>query len=165
MGELTELSLRAVVIGIGATLIFDGWLVLQRLIGLPMMNFAALGRWIGHIARGTWTHDSIATATPIRRELAIGWVTHYAIGIVFAVLLLMVSGQDWHRDPTFGVALAVGVATVIAPLFVLQPAMGAGIASSKTATPLKNCARSLLNHVVFGIALYTAASVVAAVAG
>ncbi len=38
--------------------------------------------------------------------------------------------------------------------------MGADIASRKTATPLRNCLRSVINHAVFGSGLYLAALVV-----
>lgn len=41
----------------------------------------------------------------------------------------------------------------------MQPAMGAGLASSRTPTPLKNCLRSLITHAVFGGGLYGAAVV------
>jgi hypothetical protein len=34
-------------------------------------------------------HESIAKATPIQGETVIGWSAHYATGIVFAFLLLM----------------------------------------------------------------------------
>jgi hypothetical protein len=49
---------------------------------------------------------------------------------------------------------------VALPLFVMQPAMGAGVASSGTPTPLKNCLRSLANHTVFGLGLYVSAVVI-----
>lgn len=39
----------------------------------------------------------------------------------------------------------------------MQPAMGSGFAARRTATPLKNCLRSLVNHAVFGSGLYLAA--------
>jgi len=37
--------------------------------------------------------------------------------------------------------------------------MGAGFASSKTPTPLRNCLRSLVTHGVFGLGLYVSAVV------
>ena len=49
---------------------------------------------------------------------------------------------------------------VAVPLFVMQPAMGLGVAASKTPAPLKNCTRSLVNHAVFGVGLYLAATFV-----
>lgn len=63
-------------------------------------------------------------------------------------------GVPWARQPTPGPAIAFGICTVLVPLFVMQPAMGAGFASSKTATPLKNVFRSVTNHAVFGVGLY-----------
>jgi hypothetical protein len=51
----------------------------------------------------------------------------------------------------------MGVVTVVMPLFVMQPAMGAGFAASKTPAPLKSCLRSVANHSVFGCGLYIAA--------
>ena len=46
---------------------------------------------------------------------------------------------------------------VLAPLLILQPALGAGIASSKTEAPVFNCIKSLVTHTVFGFGLYLAA--------
>jgi hypothetical protein len=46
---------------------------------------------------------------------------------------------------------------VVAPLFVMQPAMGAGIAGLRTPSPGMNRLQSLANHAVFGLGLYLAA--------
>ena len=51
----------------------------------------------------------------------------------------------------------MGIVTVAVPLFVMQPALGAGFASSRTPTPLKNCLRSVATHAVFGLGMYWAA--------
>ncbi len=96
--------------------------------------------------------------------MALGWFTHYATGIVFAALLLAIQGASWALSPTLLPAVAVGVVTVLLPLCFMQPAMGAGFASSRTPTPLKNCLRSLANHTVFGLGLYLSAALVAAIA-
>jgi hypothetical protein len=101
-------------------------------------------------------HASIATATPIRGELLIGWCAHYSIGLSFAALLLSTFGLEWARSPSLLPALFIGLVTVLAPLLVLQPALGAGIASSKTAAPLFNTIKSLITHTVFGFGLYLA---------
>ena len=80
-----------------------------------------------------------------------------AIGIAFAGLLIGTFGLGWARSPTLLPALAIGLVTVVAPLFVLQPALGLGIASSKTAAPVFNCTKSIVTHGVFGLGLYLAA--------
>ena len=122
MNRIAEFVLRSVLIGAGATLVMDGWALLLRQFGVPSLNFAFLGRWIGHLPRGTWAHENIAKAGPIRGELLLGCCAHYSIGITFAAVLLGTFGLTWSRSPSLLPALAIGIVTVVAPLFVLQPA-------------------------------------------
>jgi hypothetical protein len=157
MTPFDEALLRAVAIGIAATAVMDLWLLLLQSLNVPTLNFALLGRWVGHMPRGHWAHDAMAKAEPVRGELALGWAAHYATGIAFASLLAMLVGPQWLQAPTVGPALALGIVTVTVPLFLMQPAMGAGIASSRTKTPALNCLKSLANHTVFGLGLYVAA--------
>ena len=144
--------------GAGATALTDFWAFLRTCwFGTPPPNFAMVGRWVGHRSRGRLRHDSIAASPSIRAERALGWITHYAIGMGFAMLLPAFWGWDWIRQPTFAPAVIVGVATVAAPLFIMQPAMGAGIAASRTPRPGAARAQSLVTHTVFGVGLYAAA--------
>jgi len=159
MNNAVEVVARITLTGIGATAVMDLWLVALKKLGVPVLNFSLLGRWVGHAFRGTWFHAGIAKAAPINGELVLGWIAHYAIGISFAGLLVSIAGIDWVHRPTAMPAILTGVATVVAPLFIMQPAMGSGVASLKTATPLRNCLKSIANHAVFGCGLYLAASV------
>lgn len=158
----TDLVLRAVLIGTGATAVMDLWAVaLKRFLGIPSLDYAMVGRWIGHFQRGRLTHQRIAAAAPVRGERLIGWTAHYSIGFVFAGLLLLIWGHAWATRPTLVPALIVGLATVVAPFFLMQPGMGAGIAASKTPSPNVARLRSLLTHAVFGFGLYLSALVLA----
>ncbi len=157
MNNTIEFLVRSIVIGAGATVVMDVWAAVLRRFGVPSLNFAFLGRWIRHLPQGRWFHESIARAAPMRSELLVGWCAHYSIGITFAALLLAVFGLQWARSPTLPPALAIGVGTVLAPLFLLQPALGAGIASSKTPAPVFNSLKSLATHIIFGLGLYLAA--------
>jgi hypothetical protein len=155
MAETTEIISAAIVIGIGATALIDLWAAFLRgCFGVASLDLALLGRWIGHFPRGQFVHDSIGTAAPGRNERIIGWSAHYAIGIFFAAVLLAVWGREWARRPTLGPALIIGFVTLVAPFFIMQPAMGAGIAASKTPRPNVARLRSLATHTVFGIGLY-----------
>ena len=156
-----DTAARVFFIGFGATAVMDAWLLLLQRLGVPTLNFSMIGRWVGYWRRGVFTHPAIANAAPIRHELALGWLFHYATGVVFAALLMAVAGPGWVRSPTLAPALALGLATVAAPWLVMQPAMGAGIASRRTPTPGRNRARSLANHLVFGLGLYLAAALTA----
>lgn len=160
MNTATESVLRSVLIGAGATMTMDIWAAVLRRLGIASLRFELLGRWIGHLPRGRWFHQNIARSEPVRGELWIGWCAHYAIGISFAALLLATFGLDWARSPTPGPALSIGVVTVLAPWLVLQPALGAGIASSKTPAPVFNSFKSLVTHTVFGVGLFLAAHAV-----
>ncbi|MGE4239192.1 DUF2938 domain-containing protein [Ramlibacter sp.] len=158
MITLADDATRILFIGSGATAVMDAWLFLLKRFGIAGLNFAMVGRWVGHLVRGRFAHAAIAKAAPIRGEVALGWFTHYAIGVVFASMLVAIAGESWPGDPQLLPAVAFGLATVAAPLLVMQPAMGAGIASSRTPTPLANSLRSVVNHTVFGAGLYLAAA-------
>ncbi len=159
MPSLQDIT-RVALTGIVATAFMDAWLLMLARLGVPIAGFALIGRWIGHMPRGRFVHSSIAQAAPVGAELALGWLTHYAVGIAFAALLAGALGPGWFQQPTLLPALAFGVATVVLPLFVMQPAMGLGIAASRTPAPWKNRLRSTANHAVFGTGLYLAASLI-----
>ena len=150
-------------VGIGATLVLDAWLLALQRLGVPTSNFALVGRWVAGMPRGRFTHAAISKAQPERFELGIGWLTHYAVGIVFAAVFVALNGAGWLAQPTWWPALAFGIATVVVPLFVMQPAMGHGFAAARTPSPLRTCLRSLANHAAFGTGLYVAAALLAVV--
>jgi hypothetical protein len=157
-----DVIIRATLIGIGATALIDLWaLALNRAFGISLPDYAMVGRWLGYMPAGRFRHANIAAAPPIRGEAAIGWIAHYAIGIIFAALLLTLCGRAWAARPSLAPALAVGFATVVAPFFVMQPALGLGAAASKTAKPNVARLRSLVTHGIFGAGLYGAAWILA----
>lgn len=144
--------------GAAATAAMDLWtLARRRMFDMPMPDYALVGRWLAHMRHGRFRHESIARAPPVRHERLLGWATHYATGIAFAALLPALWGAHWLRSPTPGPALAIGLATVLAPFLLMQPGMGAGIASRRSARPHLSRLHSLLNHAVFGLGLYLAA--------
>ncbi|MBC7207096.1 MAG: DUF2938 domain-containing protein [Methyloversatilis sp.] len=152
-----EVPARVLLIGLGATIVMDLWLLSQKYLGQPFAGFGLIGRWVGHMRHGRFIHASIARAESVPGESALGWCTHYAVGVGYAVLLVLVLGQQWLHQPTLLPALMFGLLTVAAPFFVMQPAMGAGFAASKTSTPNINRLRSMTNHIVFGAGLHVSA--------
>jgi hypothetical protein len=156
--ELIDLLARGVLLGVAGAALMDVWAwLVRRTTGVRGLDYALLGRWIGHIPRGRLAHDRIADAPPVTGERPLGWLSHYAIGVVFAVLLLAIWGPEWARSPTIGPALLVGLGTIAAPWLVMQPAMGAGLAGSRTPDPRATRLRNLAMHAVYGIGLYVAA--------
>lgn len=148
------------VLGFGATLAMDLWrLLLQKGFGVNSLDLGLLGRWVGYLFRGQLLHRPIGKSTPLKGELALGWISHYAIGLTFAALLPLLFGKSWLLSPTALPALAIGVATVLAPWFIMQPAMGIGIAAAQTPSPWRVRVRNLAIHTVYGLGLYGTAAI------
>lgn len=153
-----QFIIHAIIIGTGATIVLDIWAIFLKLaFDLAPSNYGLFGRWLGHFSRGQFVHNNIAQAAPFPHEKILGWASHYAIGIIFAALLLILCGPDWMNRPTLLPALLFGIATVVAPFFIMQPGMGLGIAASKTPNPAVARLRSLAAHTVFGAGLYASA--------
>lgn len=147
-----------ILIGIGATAIMDLWSLLRKhLLSIPPTNWGMVGRWIAYMGQGKFHHVAIAESSAIRGEQLLGWTAHYLIGIGYAALLVIIWGSAWVNNPSIGPAFILGIATVVAPFFILQPGMGAGIAASRTPNPNSVRIHSIINHTVFGVGLYLSA--------
>ncbi len=152
--------LQIVAIGVGATLFMDVWALLQKQIfTIPSLDYRLVGRWIGHMQQGKFTHNTILQAPVVKGEVAIGWLAHYTIGIIFTGLLIAVIGSGWLINPTFIPAFLTGIISVIAPFFIMQPGFGFGIAASRTPQPNVARRRSLVAHGSFGIGMYISAMI------
>lgn len=147
-------AVAAVGIGIGATLVIDGWnLGVKRVLGIPSLSYCMLGRWVSHMRNGVFRHRAIAKASAKPFECAIGWATHYAIGVALATAFIVIA-PGWLARPTLAPALLYGVATVAFPFFVMQPSLGLGVASAATPRPTQARLKSLATHTAFGVGLY-----------
>ena len=118
MENALDIVAHSIVIGVGATAVMDLWAAfLRRGFRVASLDYALLGRWIGHFPRGR-RHESIGQAAPVRYERIIGWAAHYTIGVVFAALLLAIWGSEWLERPTLVPPLIVSSVTLVAPFFL-----------------------------------------------
>lgn len=155
MDNLFQMLINSVIIGVGATLFMDLYAIfIKRFFNIPSLDFAIVGRWVGHFKNGIFTHKNILQFEKIKGERAMGWISHYLIGISFAFLLLLICRIDWVKNPTFWPCVIIGLATTITPWFLMQPAFGFGIAASKTPNPNLSRLRSLQAHFIYGLGLY-----------
>jgi hypothetical protein len=158
VGIQPDYILGAIAIGIGASLIMDLWnLFLKRTFGIPSLNYCLLGRWLRHMPAGTLRHANITAAPRKPLECTVGWIAHYTIGVVFALVFVVLVAGDWLARPTLLPALLYGIGTVVFPFFILQPSFGLGIAASRTPNPAQARLKSLVTHTVFGAGLYVCA--------
>ncbi|WP_425425687.1 DUF2938 family protein [Bowdeniella nasicola] len=88
---------------------------------MQSLGYRLMGRWIGHMGRGQFQHESIRTAPEVKYEKTIGWTAHYSIGAGFAVGMVALDPR-WLERPTLSRALAMGVSTLAEPWLVMQPA-------------------------------------------
>lgn len=149
------LLLRILLVGIGATLTFDLWgQFLKQAFQIAPSNICLVGRWLGYMPQGTFTHANIV-ATPAKRgECLVGWLSHYGIGVSLTAIFIALAGGGWLERPSLLPAVGYGIATVLAPFFIMQPAFGFGFAAARAANPGQARIRSLMNHIAFGVGLY-----------
>lgn len=111
--ELLGLITNSVIIGVGATVIMDIWaLILQRFFGVAPLNYALLGRWLAYTRTSHFRHKNITAAKPIAGEMTVGWAAHYLIGIIFAGVFIMLTGNDWLNNPSVIDTIIFGILTV-----------------------------------------------------
>ena len=131
-----EFTIQGVLIGVIATMAMDIWAaVVKHSLRLPTADWALVGRWFGHMPRGVFVHRPIADSAPIPNELVIGWVGHYVTGVVYGLAYLYIVQVLLRTGPSLYSALVFGLITLIAPWFVMQPAMGVGVFATKTPRP------------------------------
>lgn len=158
--------LHTIAIGVGASLFMDLWnLSLMQAFGIPSLNYCLLGRWLLHMPGGTFRHVNIAAASQMKYECPAGWIAHYSIGVVFAIVFVLLGPGDWLAHPTLMPALLYGILTVVFPFFIMQPSLGFGIASSKSSNPTQARLKSLMTHTIFGVGLYVCALVLGIMTG
>lgn len=102
-------------------------------------------------------HASIASAPQRRGECTVGWVAHYVIGTVYALVLVAFASVSWLAQPTLLPAMVFGIGSVLVPYLIMQPSFGLGIAASRAPQPMQARLRSLMAHTAFGVGLYVSA--------
>ena len=96
MSSTADIFLKATLVGVGGTIVLDLYaLMMSRVLGVPATNWAMVGRWFGNMAHGQFVQVAMSEAVPVKGELAIGWIAHYAIGIGYGLLLLGLWGKVW----------------------------------------------------------------------
>ena len=152
-----HIIIKTLIVGIGATFAMDIWSFILGVFNIKSLDYRFVGRWIANIPKGQFFHNNIMNVTPVKNELIIGWISHYLIGISFAFLMLAIYGRNWFEKPMLFPALVVGIATIAAPFFLMQPAFGLGVAGSNFPEPDILRLKSFMAHVVYGIGLYLSA--------
>ena len=155
--DRATLLILSIVLGVAATAFLDVVNYLQHIVlDKPLTRYEFIGRWVIYMTDGVFSHESIKTAEPRKGELLLGWFGHYAIGVGFALLMLVFTGLRWIQKPSFMPAFIVGFATCSIPFFLMYPGMGYGVAGLHTPNPAMLQSKVLLSHFIFSVGLYAA---------
>lgn len=144
-------------VGIVATLAADLWQRLLQTFGFPRANWALVGRWVAGFFSGKFVRRQVSVDPKVPGEAAIGWAFHYAVGIAYAGLYLALMKFGFSSQPTLVSALAFSLTLLIAPWFVMQPALGLGFFAARAPKPGVVRTINISAHAVFGLGLYLGA--------
>ena len=150
-----EQALRALVMGITATVAIDLWATFaNRALGMPRTHWGMVGRWIGHMRGGQFRHVSIGSSAPVVHESILGWAFHYVVGCIYAAIYLAYANIAQEGRPTLASAVLFGWVTILSPWLLMQPALGLGICASKAPRAALVRMQNVIIHTIFGLALY-----------
>jgi hypothetical protein len=150
-------AVRILVMGVAATVAVDLWATFaNRILGWPRTHWGMVGRWIGHMRAGRFMHASIGSSPPIAHEAMLGWIFHYAVGCIYAAVYLAYVNIAQSGQTSLMSAVLFGLATILSPWFLMQPALGLGVCASKAPRPALVRIQNLIIHAIFGLALYYA---------
>ena len=156
--------LQILFMGIFATVIIDLWaLILKHGFKQQTTDWSMAGRWFATIPRGQFIHRPIAKTPPVNNEILIGWTVHYIIGVIYAWMYIVIITTILKTQPAITSAILFGIATVVAPWFIMQPGFGMGIMARNTPNPNVKRFMSLSVHFIFGVALYLGWSIAKAI--
>jgi hypothetical protein len=125
---------KAAAAGLAGTLAMTMLMLMAPIMGMPEMN---IGKMLGGF---------------MGIPEAIGWIAHFMIGIVLALIYVYVFSSKLP-----GNGIVRGALYGLIPWFVSQimvnPMMGAGLFASNTPAPILTVMGSLMGHLVYGAVL------------
>lgn len=148
-----KIILKTVLIGIAGTFTTDIWTLILKFFGIHSHGLLIVGHWVTF-------HLPLSLQNQFAgKELVIGWIAHYCLGISFAFLLVLIYGKKWFQNPSVFIALMLGCITFVLSLFVIQPILGFGIAFSKYANQPIILLKVVGFHIIYSIGLYIASKI------
>lgn len=120
--------------GLIATAIMTLVMLMAPLMGMPKMPIGKMLAGFMHL------------------PVAVGWITHFMIGIVLAGGYVLFFQQAIRVNSILKGALYSLIPFFMAQLIVM-PMMGAGLFSANTPAPMMMVMGSLIGHLVYGVAL------------
>ncbi len=120
---------------------------------LSKIEVGMIGRMAVGWTRGRFRYGHPSEMEQVANEMLYGYVTHYTIGVGFAVPYVL--GWDlFVGGPASPVwAIAYGVATTVASYFFVFPSMGLGVFGRRSPEGIRAPLSTLANHLFYGVGL------------
>jgi len=152
---MSEIILFILMVGIGSTIVLDIWgLITSKRKGEAPMDWGLPGRWVLGLLQGHfYLQDGQTPATT--NEKMIGWIFHYGVGVLYAALLLCFGGP--YAPMVFPAFLIGFVLATLAGMFIMMPAMGAGVMARNLPNRVEAINGMLISHLIFALAEYVLA--------
>jgi hypothetical protein len=112
-----------------------------------------IGRMSAGWARGRFRYRHPDEMEPVANEALYGYITHYTIGVGFAIIYALGWGILVGGPASPACALVYGVATTVASLFFVFPSMGLGACGRRSPEGIRAPLSSLANHLFFGVGM------------
>ena len=152
-----DFIVTGIVAGVLGTLVMDSLNHLFARTGIiSKIDVRMIGRMSAGWARGRFRYRNPGEMEKVENEMLYGYITHYAIGVGFAVTYmlgwdLLVGGP---ASPKW--ALVYGVATTVASHFFVLPSMGLGVFGRRSPEGIKGPLSPLANHLFYGVGIAVA---------
>jgi uncharacterized membrane protein YeaQ/YmgE (transglycosylase-associated protein family) len=149
-----DLVVTGVVAGVLGTLVMDLLNSLFAQTGmLSKIDIGMIGRMAVGWTRGRFRYGHPSEMEQVANEKLYGYVTHHAIGVSLAIPYvlgwdLLVGGP---ASPVW--AIAYGVATTVASVFLVLPSMGLGVLGWRAPEGIIIPLSSLANHLFYGVGM------------
>jgi len=146
-----DIIVTGVFAGVLGTLAMDVLNLLFARIGvITKIDVRMIGRMAAGWMSGRFRHGHPGEMAPVSNEKLLGYITHYAIGVGFAVPYMLV----WDLlvgglTPPLWI-LVYGVATTAASWFFVYPCIGQGVLGRRSPEGIRSAMTSLANHLFFG---------------
>jgi uncharacterized membrane protein YeaQ/YmgE (transglycosylase-associated protein family) len=152
-----DLIVTGVVAGVLGTLAMDSLNHLVARTGmLSKIEVGMIGRMAVGWAHGRFRYRHPSEMKQVANEMLYGYVTHYTIGVGLAVPYVLGWDLLVGGPASPGWALAYGVATTVASLFLVYPSMGLGVFGRRSPDGIRAPLSSLANHLFYGMGMAVA---------
>ncbi len=149
-----SLFAESVVTGVLGTLAMDSLNHLFSRAGLiTRIDVGAIGRMAAGWFRGRFRYCHPEEMAKAAHERLIGYLTHQAIGVAFALLYLLAWDGMVGGPASPGWAVPYGLATTVASWFIMYPSTGMGAFGRRSPNGPRALFSPLANHFFYGLGL------------